>query len=137
MRLPNRSAGAQRRIGVALGAIVIMLIGAATAMVDPSRPGAYPSCPFRAVTGLQCPGCGSLRAMHDLTHGDLVGALDHNAVLVAVLLYATLRSAWVLVRPAATGGPGRPWIPRLVAGGLVLWTVARTLPMEPLTALAS
>ena len=42
---------------------------ALVAAVDPHTSGRYPTCPFHAVTGLWCPGCGGLRAVHDLTHG--------------------------------------------------------------------
>ena len=37
---------------------------------------------FHAMTGLWCPGCGGLRAVHDLTHGHLVTALHENALVV-------------------------------------------------------
>ena len=60
-------------------------------LVDPNRPGHYPTCPFLAVSGHYCPGCGSLRAVHDALHGDLHGALARNplAVLLApVVLFA-------------------------------------------------
>ena len=50
--------------------------------VDPNQPGHYPTCPFLAVTGYYCPGCGSLRALHDLAHGDVVGALARNPLMV-------------------------------------------------------
>jgi hypothetical protein len=31
-------------------------------VVDPNDSGNYPTCPFLALTGRFCPGCGSLRA---------------------------------------------------------------------------
>jgi hypothetical protein len=81
-----------------------------------------------------CPGCGSLRALADLVHGNLPGAIGHNAMLIAFLPLALL--AWVR---AMTGrGPlrSRPWqVPVLVAA-LVVWTVLRNLPVAPFTALA-
>lgn len=55
-------------------------------LVDPNVPGHYPLCPTKAFTGLDCPGCGGLRAVHALMHGDLRGALDHNALAVLVLI---------------------------------------------------
>jgi hypothetical protein len=53
--------------------------------VDPNEPGHYPTCPFLALTGRYCPGCGSLRALHALTNGDLAAAVGFNVVTVAVL----------------------------------------------------
>jgi hypothetical protein len=60
--------------------------------VDPNTPGHYPMCPLKAITGLDCPGCGGLRAVHSLVHGDLAGALNHN--LLAVLLFIPAIAIW-------------------------------------------
>ncbi|MGC7322706.1 DUF2752 domain-containing protein, partial [Mycobacteroides abscessus subsp. massiliense] len=53
---------------------------------DPTTPGGVlPVCPLKALTGLDCPGCGGLRMAYSLMHGDVLGALRYNAVgLVAV-----------------------------------------------------
>jgi hypothetical protein len=48
---------------------------------DPSAVHFYPVCPFHALTGLQCPGCGTTRALHHLLHGDVAGAFRLNAML--------------------------------------------------------
>lgn len=66
-------------------ALLVAAAGAALAvlaLVDPARPGVYPACPVFAVTGLYCPGCGSLRAIHRALHGDLAGAWAANKLLV-------------------------------------------------------
>ncbi len=74
------------------------VIGVAAAAVlhvrDPSVDGAYGSCPFLELTGRPCPGCGGLRAVSALTHGDLGGALGSN--LLAVGLVAALIVAWMV-----------------------------------------
>ena len=59
---------------------------------DPPVDGSYGSCPFLELTGRPCPGCGGLRAVSALTHGDVVGALNSNALAVA--LVAVLALAW-------------------------------------------
>jgi len=65
------------------------MIGLAVAAVlffcDPVRVPIYPVCLFHQVTGLDCPGCGSLRALHELLHGNLAAALHFNAFLVLSL----------------------------------------------------
>jgi hypothetical protein len=63
------------------------------AAIDPNQPGHYPTCPFLAITGHWCPGCGSLRAVHALATGDLGTALDRNPL--TVLLLPLLVLAWV------------------------------------------
>jgi hypothetical protein len=52
---------------------------------DPTQYHFYPTCIFHQTTGLLCPGCGSLRALHQLLHGHLVTAFRFNPVLVVSL----------------------------------------------------
>ncbi len=52
-------------------AILMALAGIVLFCFDPERCGFYPICIFHQSTGLLCPGCGSLRAMHQLLHGHL------------------------------------------------------------------
>lgn len=61
---------------------------------DPHESGSYGFCPFLLVTGEPCPGCGGLRAMNNLTHGDLIGALSSNAM--AVVLLVVMAGAWLV-----------------------------------------
>ena len=65
-----------------------MVATAYIGVVDPNSPGHYPVCPLKALTGLDCPGCGGMRAVHSLVHGDLLGALDHNLLAVVMFLPA-------------------------------------------------
>jgi hypothetical protein len=53
--------------------------------VDPATSPFAPPCLFTAIFGVRCPGCGSLRALHALAHGDLSAALAFNAPLVIAL----------------------------------------------------
>ena len=79
-------------------------------MVDPNEPGHYPMCPTLALLGIDCPGCGGLRATHALAHGDIASALDHNALFVVlvpllVILWAIWAyRAWTGVTPPMTRG---------------------------------
>ena len=136
MRVSHARGGA-RSAEILGGWVVLGAIAVLTARIDPSKPGRYPTCPVHALTGLDCPGCGSLRAMHDLALGDLPSALDHNALLVVVLLVAAVSSVRVLRGPGARRSPRGPWTGRAVVAGLVLWTLVRNLPLAPFSALAA
>jgi hypothetical protein len=101
------------------------------AAVDPSRSGShYPLCPFRALTGFWCPGCGGLRAVHELAHGRLAAALSSDLVVVAGLVPAAIWIAWV--RAAAVGRPFAvrfTWAPAgALIGALLVFGVLRNLP---------
>ena len=41
-------------------------------------------CPFHAITGWWCPGCGGTRAMLALLHGDVAGAWRDNALALTL-----------------------------------------------------
>jgi hypothetical protein len=43
----------------------------------PSQYQIYPRCPFYAATHLLCPGCGGTRAIYELLHLNLTGALHY------------------------------------------------------------
>ena len=107
-------------------ALVLAAALAATtvvAAVDPNTPGHYPTCPFLAVTGYYCPGCGSLRALHDLAHGDLSGAVARNPLMV--LATGGLIVAFVLWTRRLWRGLPRTWAaPPAVLHGLLVLVVA-------------
>ena len=58
---------------------------------NPSSSFIYPPCPFHALTGFHCPGCGSLRALHQLLHGHLVKAFWYNPLMVLSLPFLGYR----------------------------------------------
>jgi len=49
---------------------------------DPHQSGSWGYCPWLLLTGTYCPGCGGLRAVNDLTHGDLAAASSANLMFV-------------------------------------------------------
>jgi len=131
-------ASAWRRVAaVTAGLAAVAYVG----IGDPGGgPGVFPPCPSRTLLGLDCPGCGGLRGTHDLLHGDVVGALDHNLLLpflLAILAYAGL----TVIAPLF-GRQVRPLRPprwALVVGAVVLVTfmVLRNLPVAGLEFLGS
>jgi len=59
----------------------------------------YPRCLLHSLTGLQCPGCGGLRATHRLLHGDIAGAFRFNPLFVLLLpVFLALGGAYVVNR---------------------------------------
>jgi hypothetical protein len=113
---------------VAAGAAVLTT---AVAVVDPNEPGRYPTCPVLAVTGLFCPGCGALRALHALAHGDVATAVGLNALMVlAAVALVVGWGTWVARRwqgrPRVRVTPAPALYGLLVA--VLVFTVLRNLP---------
>ncbi|MFH2009858.1 MAG: DUF2752 domain-containing protein [bacterium] len=94
---------------------------------DPAAGGLFPPCPFRAATGLLCPGCGSLRGLHRLLHGELATALRLNPLMVValpVLLVAGLAAAWTRLRRRVAGRfRHRAWAWGTLAVLLAYWVL--------------
>ena len=136
---PDRSIAAGPRTRAlrapVLTATGFLAAGGVLVVRSPYSSGSYGYCPFRALTGLWCPGCGGLRAAHDLMTFDLAAAWGMNALLVlAVPVLAALWIRWV--RHAWRGRPVAVVTVRgaaVLAVVLAVFTVGRNLPgVEPL-----
>jgi len=99
--------------------------------VDPARHDLYP-CMLYATTGLKCPGCGGLRATHQLLHGQLTAAWALNPLAVLLVpLYALLACHVGLTLVRGRGlriSPPRAVVIGCGLGGLVLFGILRNLP---------
>lgn len=125
---------------VAVGALAVAVC-VVLAVVDPEDRTLWtPRCPFRAATGLDCPGCGGTRALTALVRGDPLRALDHN--LLTVVLLPVLAWGWVgWLRYRAGRRATRPDLPTWAAWSLAIGVSAfmllRNLPWAPFSWLAS
>ncbi len=104
----ERSDADARRIVSGRGAL--LAAGAAgclaVGLLDPST-APFPACPWRALTGIDCPGCGATRALHALLRGDVATAVDHNVLLVALVVVAAVGVVVAATRRAARRPPLR------------------------------
>jgi len=99
---------------------------------NPSESRFYPRCFFRLVTGWDCPGCGGLRATHQLLHGHVREAFRLNPLFVVALpgiAYFAARHLFQLLSGRRSSPPFKTtvWV---WAGGLVVvaFGVLRNLP---------
>lgn len=94
----------------------LLLVAGVYFVFDPLLSVWFPKCPFLLATGLECPGCGSQRAIHALLHGDIWGAIQANALFVVAIPYV-LGALW---RPRSERGEK---VRRFFYGATALWTV--------------
>jgi hypothetical protein len=79
-----------------------------------------PGCPFRAVTGMDCPFCGMTRATLAMSSGDVTGALAFHPLAPLVLaLVLGLTIVVVIGRTDVLLRGKRPWI--LLGSILGIW----------------
>jgi hypothetical protein len=126
---PKRPAGRSNPVLLGTGGLLaaaLTYIG----VVDPHDPHSFfPVCPFRLLTGWNCPGCGGLRMIHDVLHGHLATAAADNVLL---LVGIPLAACWVLLCRRRGRSPLTLPAAAAVAGTLMAWTVVRNLPGFPL-----
>jgi hypothetical protein len=128
---PPRAAGVAR-----LRTPAVVAAGAAAALtyigsVSPYATGNYPTCPLYALTGLYCPGCGSLRSMHSLVTGDVVESFARNPVLPPLaLILAVVFVRWVVLRWRGERFVWDPptWVPITIGIAVIVYGIARNLP---------
>lgn len=97
-------------------------------------------CPFHALTGLHCPGCGTMRALHQLLHGRLLVAFGLNPLAVLALPFL----GYAFLSRAALAARGRPlpevFVPPVgiwaLLGVILLFWVLRNVPLYPFSLLA-
>lgn len=109
---PSAPPAPSRRDRLSGPLLIAGLVGGFTVALhfrDPHSPGSWGLCPWLQLTGQFCPGCGALRAVNDLSHGDLVGAASSNLLFVAAIPLLVLW--WVSWTRRAWSGhdaPARP-----------------------------
>ncbi|MFC1884602.1 DUF2752 domain-containing protein [Thermodesulfobacteriota bacterium] len=119
--------------GISGAAVVLYLF-------SPHESSIYASCPFRVLTHLHCPGCGTLRGLHELLHGNIGKAFGLNPLMVLLLPFMLFSSLKYIVA-GITGRPQR----KLFIPSIFIWTllviiisfgVLRNVPYYPFTLLA-
>lgn len=127
------------RISAAAGVSAIIAGSSFIWYYNPSRAGFFPVCPLFATTGLACPGCGLTRGFHALFHGDIVSALDYNALLpVFAFIFGYFLLAMFLIAARGRGLSFEIFRPVFLYGFLAVslaFTVLRNLPVYPFSVL--
>jgi hypothetical protein len=127
-----------RRLTAAAILASLAVGGAYLYWFEPGKTGFFPACPFHTLTGFNCPGCGTTRALHQLLHGNLVAAFELNPL--TILLLPAL--AYALVSFSKSAITGRP-MPEIHLPPKLLWLsvfivfgfwVFRNTPLYPFPA---
>ena len=128
-----RISSVQRRAWLILLGLSAMFV--TSALWQPSDDGII-LCPFRAITGIPCPGCGMTRAFCALAHGHILRAIRYNALSPFLFLAAII--AWMGAAAAALNLQGvrerlariprpTPFISKLALALVVIWWIVRLI----------
>ena len=80
----------RKRWWIGAGIAAMLVVAAVIYYVYDPATMPFPRCPFLVLTGWECPGCGSQRAIHSLLHLDIAAAWRYNAMLVLSIPYVVL-----------------------------------------------
>lgn len=124
----------------ATGGIAAVAAGAGVVWYfDPVNAGFFPACPLYSLTGFACPGCGLTRGFHALFHGDVLTALDYNALIpLVVAFFGYLFLSMAMVAARGRGFSIGKWNLTLIwitFFALLLFGILRNLPFYPFTIL--
>ena len=134
MSSPATSLRAARPTAWTVSALLAAAAGLVLFCFDPRQYHFYPVCLFHQTTGLLCPGCGGLRALHQLLHGHLTVAFRFNPMLVLLLpflLWVGARCGWQKARHLPVSIGVRPFWLWLTLAAVLVFSVLRNLPGEP------
>lgn len=137
--LNHNSSFKAERFLAALGVTASTAAVGAVWYFDPSKVSFLPVCPLYSMTGFACPGCGATRGFHALLHGDVITALDYNAMIPLFAVFmGVLFLSMVLVVVRGRGFSKTAYLPKALWGFLVvmlIFGVIRNFPMYPFNVL--
>ena len=89
-------------------------------------------CPFKALTGIPCPGCGMTRAILSITKGDFQGAFGYNPFsffLLFMVVISVVPGRQVEKLPSMAPVVMNYFLIVVLVTVLVFWFYARLLPV--------
>lgn len=127
------------RLSAGVGASIIAGGSLITFWFDPVKSSFLPVCPLFSLTGFACPGCGLTRGFHALFHGDIITAIDFNALIPFwAAVFGWIFVSLVLLAVRGRGLPMWPTYPKVLWIFMIVlvgFGVLRNIPVWPLTIL--
>lgn len=125
-----------------LGLVLVVLLSIVYYKFNPEVYNFFPECPFHKYLHLDCPGCGSQRAIHSILHGDLIQASNYNFLLVLslplLILHFVLKVAsYISDKDYNLKVWQNPITPKVIFVIVIVFWIARNIPKEPFIYLAA
>ncbi|HEY1995447.1 MAG TPA: DUF2752 domain-containing protein [Edaphobacter sp.] len=115
--------------------VILALAAILLLRFPPEQYSFYPGCPIHELLHLQCPGCGSTRALAALLHGHFAEAMNLNALVTLLLPFAAAYGTVCYCRLLQCKAFRRPQPPRAMLYAAftlaAVFTLIRNLPLHP------
>ena len=106
---------------ITICSVALFIVGIiAATVIAPEKAIWFPKCPLHLLTGLQCPGCGTARAIHAASRGEWGAAMRYNAIIFLAIPFLVV----ILIRPSWARRPGVVWGALVV---VIIWMIVRNL----------
>jgi len=110
-------------------AIIIVTALVLLYIKQPGKSTIYPPCLIYKITGYYCPGCGSMRALNCLLHGDLKGFINFNPILLFIIPFLII----MFIKKSIAYNPV---VSRYILYILICFTILRNIKNWPFIYLA-
>jgi hypothetical protein len=132
----------KRNLYFALTGVLLIALAVIYYLFNPAKYSFFPKCPFHALTKLDCPGCGSQRAIYSLLHGNLKQALGYNLLLIISLPFLLVQLSYkirsfMLKRNIRWGLLYHPLTPKIIFVIVMIFWIARNIPATPFSYLSA
>jgi hypothetical protein len=95
-----QQSGKQRNIKIIISVFAIVLLTAGLVVFyifDPDTYIFFPRCLFFVFTGLECPGCGTQRAIHHVLHLNFRQAFSYNTLMLLFVPYILIGAYFIFL----------------------------------------
>lgn len=113
------------------GLSLFLMVTVALSVRNKHLIGALPGCPVKALTGIDCPACGSVRCVEALVSGQVGPAFDQNLLTVLLLASgAILLILWLVIGSALWKKLDLQRLMQRVALATLVFWAARLAPWQ-------
>jgi len=132
----------KKNLYFALAFVAVAVLAVIYYKFNPAKYGFFPTCPFYSLTGFDCPGCGSQRAIYSLLHGNLIQAAKYNLLLVLSIPFLLIHFGYKLKgflqkKDIRWNLLYRPITPKVILVIVIAFWIARNIPVTPFSYLSA
>jgi hypothetical protein len=132
----------KKNLYFAFAVFILIALSVVYYLFNPAKYGFFPRCPFYVLTGFDCPGCGSQRAIYCLLHGNLMDAINYNVLLVISIPFLLIHFFYkvkglILRKDIRWGVIYHPLTPKIILVLVMVFWICRNIPVYPFNYLSA